>query len=112
MDNLTHSLVGLTLAKAGLDRLSPAATTVSILAANAPDSDIIVGLFADRWTLLHHHRGITHAIVGTICLALALPVLVYAIDRLIARWRDREPRAQLQRIVARVADRHRNTSIS
>ena len=96
MDNLTHSLVGLTLAKAGLDRLTPAATSVSILAANAPDSDVVVGLFADRWTLLHHHRGITHSIVGTICLALLLPLLVYATDRLVARWRGREPTAQLR----------------
>jgi inner membrane protein len=96
MDNLTHSLVGLTLAKAGLDRLSPAATTVSILAANAPDADVVVGLFADRWTLLHHHRGITHSIVGTICLALVLPLLVYGIDRLIARRRGRAPTIQLR----------------
>jgi inner membrane protein len=96
MDNLTHSLVGLTLAKAGLDRLSPAATTVSILAANSPDADVVVGLFADRWTLLHHHRGITHSIVGTICLALVLPLLVYAIDRVVAHWRGREPTTLLR----------------
>lgn len=96
MDNLTHSLVGLTAAKAGLERLSPASTTVCVLAANAPDSDVIVGLFADRWTLLHHHRGITHSIIGTICLALVLPVLVYAIDRLLARWRRRAPTVQLR----------------
>jgi inner membrane protein len=99
MDNLTHSLVGLTAAKAGLERLSPASTTVCILAANAPDADVVVGLFADRWTLLHHHRGITHSIVGTICLALVLPFLVYAIDRLIARWRGRAPTVQLRGLV-------------
>src|SRR6185503_19475654 len=91
MDNLTHSLVGLTLAKAGLERLSPAATAVSILAANSPDADVVVGLFADRWTLLHHHRGITHSIVGTLCLALVLPVIVYGIDRLLAQQRGRQP---------------------
>jgi len=91
MDNLTHSLVGLTLAKAGLERLSPAATAVSILAANSPDADVVVGLFADRWTLLHHHRGITHSIVGTLCLALVLPVIVYGIDRLLVQQRGRQP---------------------
>ena len=96
MDNLTHSFVGLTLAKAGLERLSPAATAVSILAANAPDSDVVVGLFADRWTLLHHHRGITHSIVGTVCLGLVLPLIVYGLDRLIARQRGRRPTVQLQ----------------
>lgn len=91
MDNLTHSLVGLTLAKAGLERLSPAATAVSVLAANSPDADVVVGLFADRWTLLHHHRGITHSIVGTLCLALVLPIIVYGIDRLLAHPRGRQP---------------------
>jgi inner membrane protein len=96
MDNLTHSLVGLTVAKAGLQKLSPAATTVCVLAANAPDSDVVVGLFADRWTLLHHHRGITHAIVGALTLAILLPLIVYGIDRLIARWRGRAPTVQLR----------------
>ncbi|HEX7295412.1 MAG TPA: metal-dependent hydrolase [Pyrinomonadaceae bacterium] len=96
MDNLTHSLVGLTLAKAGLERLSPAATAVSILAANSPDSDVVVGLFADRWTLLHHHRGITHSIIGTVCLGLVLPLIVYGIDRLLARQRGRQPTVQLR----------------
>lgn len=96
MDNLTHSLVGLTVAKTGLERLSPAAAAVSILAANAPDADVVVGLFADRWTLLHHHRGITHSIVGALFLALVLPLLVYGIDRLIASRRRREPTVQLR----------------
>ena len=96
MDNLTHSLVGLTAAKAGLEKLSPAATAVCVLAANAPDADVVVGFFADRWTLLHHHRGITHAIVGTITLAFFLPLIFYAGDRLLARWRNRPPAVQFR----------------
>jgi inner membrane protein len=99
MDNLTHSLVGLTAAKAGLDKLSPGVTTLCVLAANAPDSDVFVGLFADRWTLLHHHRGITHSIIGTICLAVVLPLLFYAIDRLLSRWRNRPPQVKLRGLV-------------
>jgi len=82
MDNLTHSLVGLTVAKAGLERVSPGAATLCVLAANAPDSDIIVLAFGDRWDFLQHHRGITHAIVGVIGLALLLPLIFYAVDRL------------------------------
>ena len=96
MDNLTHSLVGLTAAKAGLDKLSPGATTLCVLAANAPDSDVFVGLVADRWTVLHHHRGITHSIIGTICLAVLLPLVFYAVDRLIVRWRKRPPEVKLR----------------
>ena len=37
MDPLTHSLVGFTSAKAGLERLSPYTTAACILSANAPD---------------------------------------------------------------------------
>jgi inner membrane protein len=91
LDNLTHSLVGLTAAKAGLERLSPGATVLCVLAANSPDSDIIVLAFGDRWDFLQHHRGITHAIVGTVFLALLLPLIFVGVDRLWARLRRRPP---------------------
>ncbi len=96
MDNLTHSLVGLTVAKAGLDRLSPGATTLCVLAANAPDSDIIVLAFGDRWDFLQHHRGITHAIVGVIGLAFLLPLIFYTVDRLGSRFRNEAPQTKLK----------------
>src|SRR5258707_13633454 len=80
MDNLTHSLVGLAAAKAGLERWSPGTTSLCILAANAPDSDIVFLLFGDRWDFLQHHRGITHSIAGTLCLALLIPLVFYVID--------------------------------
>lgn len=96
MDNLTHSLVGLTAAKAGLERLSPGATTLCVLAANAPDSDIVVLAFGDRWSFLQHHRGITHAIVGVITLAIVLPLIFYGIDRLWSRYKDKPPQTNLK----------------
>lgn len=96
MDNLTHSLVGLTAAKAGLERLSPGATTLCVLAANAPDADIIVLAFGDRWDFLQHHRGITHAIVGVIGLAFLLPLIFYAVDRLASRFRNEAPQTKLK----------------
>ena len=96
MDNLTHSLVGLTAAKAGLERLSPGATTLCVLAANAPDSDIVVLAFGDRWTLLHHHRGITHAIVGVITLAIILPLIFYGVDRIWSRYKGQPPQTKLK----------------
>jgi len=73
MDALTHSLVGLTSAKAGLERLSPGAVAVCILSANAPDIDVVSGFFGGRWTLLHHHRGVSHSIVGTLALGFLIP---------------------------------------
>lgn len=96
MDNLTHSLIGLTASKAGLERLSPGTTALCIIAANLPDADIVTGLFGDRWTYLHHHRGITHSIAGTIVLAFALPLIFYLADLLITRLRKRPPNVRLR----------------
>ena len=96
MDNLTHSLVGLTAAKAGLGKLSPGATTLCVLAANSPDADILVLIFRGRWAFLQHHRGITHSIVGAAFLALALPLVFYFGDRIIAQIRKREPQVRLK----------------
>ncbi len=95
MDNLTHSLVGLTAAKAGLDRLSPGATVLCVLAANAPDVDVVVLLTSGRWPFLHHHRGITHSIVGCAVLAVLLPLLFYAGDWIISRIKNRNRQVRL-----------------
>jgi inner membrane protein len=95
VDNLTHSLVGLAAAKAGLERLSPGATAVALLAANGPDIDILATL-GGKWFYLHHHRGITHSLVGTLALALLIPSLFYAADFLISRVRKRPPRVSFK----------------
>ncbi|MGI8836368.1 MAG: metal-dependent hydrolase [Pyrinomonadaceae bacterium] len=94
MDNLTHSLVGLAAAKAGLEKLSPGATTLCLLAANAPDADILT-LVNGRWVYLQNHRGITHSIVGTLALALALALVFHGSALLIARLRKRKPATRL-----------------
>jgi len=96
MDNLTHSLLGLAAAKSGLDKLSPGATTMCVLAANAPDADIVILLFGDRWDFLQHHRGITHALVGVVSLAILLPLLFFLVDRIISRIRNRAPQVRLK----------------
>jgi inner membrane protein len=96
LDNLTHSFLGLTAAKAGLEKLSPGATVLCILAANAPDADIVVLAFGDRWSFLQHHRGITHAIVGVACIALVLPLIFYGVDLLVARLRHQLPRTKFK----------------
>ena len=67
-----------------------------VLAANAPDSDVIVLAFADRWTYLQNHRGITHAVVGVISLAILLPLIFYAVDRLWSRFRRQPPKVNLK----------------
>jgi inner membrane protein len=94
VDNLTHSLVGLAAAKAGLERQSAYATLVCVAAANLPDIDIVARAGGPAF-YLRHHRGITHSIAGTLALAVALPLLVFAGERLWARLRGHEPRARL-----------------
>jgi inner membrane protein len=91
MDNLTHSLTGLVIAKAGLERLSPGAATVCVIAANAPDFDALV-LLTGRWPYVQHHRGITHSIVGVLILAVLVPTVFYVGDFLLAKLRKRPRR--------------------
>lgn len=92
MDPLTHSLVGLTSAKAGLERLSPYTTAACILSANAPDIDVVSFFFGGRWTLLQQHRGITHSLIGTLILGALVPSILFAVERVIAKWRKLAPR--------------------
>ena len=99
MDNLTHSLIGLAASKAGLEKLSPGTTTLCVLAANAPDSDILVLIFGGRWAFLQHHRGITHSIVGTLALALILPLIFYAGNLLLSRLRGTTVRVRFRGLI-------------
>lgn len=96
MDNLTHSLVGLAGAKAGLERASPYATAVCVLAANLPDVDVPATLFAGRFVYLEQHRGVSHSVVGTLVLSVALALVFNGVERLVAALRGREPRSKLK----------------
>ena len=73
MDNLTHTLTGLMLSRAGLDRLTPRAAAVLMLAANTPDLDTVTAL-GGVYTYLDQHRGFTHGLPVLPFLAL-LPTL-------------------------------------
>jgi len=74
MDLLTHTLTGLAMSRAGLKRWCPQATWVLVLAANAPDIDILTAA-GGAASYLHYHRHITHAFFLIPALA-ALPVLL------------------------------------
>jgi inner membrane protein len=74
MDNLTHSLVGFMLARAGLEKTTPHGTAMMVLAANAPDIDAIFW-FSGTQTYLQWHRSYPHAIALTPLVAL-LPMLL------------------------------------
>jgi len=88
MENIAHSLVGLLTAKAGLERLSPGATSACVIAANLPDGDVLAGVYG-RWFLLEHHRGITHSILGVLVLPILLTATYKLADLLYARIRSK-----------------------
>ena len=85
MDNLTHSLVGLFLARAGLRRLTPRATAVAVLGANAPDFDVVCW-FGGSESYIHWHRNITHALIATPVMALLTVAIVRYAGRKPLRW--------------------------
>jgi inner membrane protein len=74
MDNVTHSLTGWMLARAFAKREQKGAVLMMVLAANAPDLDVVGGL---RGTLsyLEIHRGYLHSLACAPVLALA-PLLI------------------------------------
>ncbi|MEZ5354438.1 MAG: metal-dependent hydrolase [Bryobacteraceae bacterium] len=74
MDNLTHTLTGIMLSRAGLSRFSPRATLVLALAANVPDIDLLWGAPFGPTAYLDTHRGWSHGVAGLPLMA-ALPAL-------------------------------------
>jgi membrane-bound metal-dependent hydrolase YbcI (DUF457 family) len=92
LDNLTHSLFGLTLARTPLGRTGRGVTAALLLGSNAPDIDIVTTA-GGAATYLEWHRGPTHGPIGVVALGLACAALVAAALRLTRRGegsRDRE----------------------
>ena len=83
MDNLTHSLFGLTLARTPLGRASRGATAALVIASNVPDIDIVATARGSA-SYLRWHRGPTHGLLGV----LGLGILTAAIVWLAARFRE------------------------
>ena len=67
MDNLTHTLVGAALSKSGVERITPLATATLVVAANAPDVDML-SYTQGQWFALSFRRGLTHGIPALIVL--------------------------------------------
>jgi inner membrane protein len=85
MDNLTHSLTGLMLSRAGLNRFYPRATLVLIVSANIPDIDI-VAIARSPLYYFEQHRGITHSIAALPVMALLSALLACAFGRTMRGW--------------------------
>ncbi len=85
MDNLTHTATGLFLSRAGLNRWTPQASAILMLAANAPDIDVLSAA-GGSINYLHYHRHLTHSIIGMPVMAILCVLLVRAISRQPVRW--------------------------
>jgi membrane-bound metal-dependent hydrolase YbcI (DUF457 family) len=92
LDNVTHTLVAITLARTPLERAGRGTTAALVIASNIPDIDIIAtaggGLNYLRW-----HRGPTHGPLGLVGLGLLVAALVWLGYRIQDRRRERPPGA-------------------
>jgi inner membrane protein len=85
LDNLTHSLVGLFLARAGFKRFTPRGTAIMMVAANAPDFDVALTLGGST-NYIHWHRNITHSLIAIPFMALLSVAIVRWAGRKKVRW--------------------------
>ena len=85
MDPLTHTATGLFLSRIGLKRWSPLATPILLLAANAPDIDI-VSASGGALSYLHYHRHLTHSILAMPVMAIGTVALVRLVSRKSVNW--------------------------
>lgn len=86
MDNLTHTLFGLTLARTPLGRAGRGTTAALVVASNAPDLDAVAGL-GGAVSYLRWHRGPTHGVLGIVFLALLTAAGIWSALRLTGRRR-------------------------
>jgi inner membrane protein len=88
MENLAHTLLGLSLAKSGLERATPLATTALVISSNLPDLDVLSRIEGGTVGYLEYHRGFTHGFVGLAVLAAGLTGLLMFVDRRFRLRRD------------------------
>jgi membrane-bound metal-dependent hydrolase YbcI (DUF457 family) len=102
MDNLTHTLFGITLSRTPLGRAGRGTTAALVLASNAPDLDAVAG-FGGAPLYLTWHRGPTHGLLGVVGLGALTAVVVWSVRALLDRRRDRSgdvPNASLPMLAA------------
>lgn len=77
MDDLTHALTGMVIAKAGLGRDQPKIAVRAVwVSALFPDIDCLLQFLGSE-TFIFYHRGITHSLFGLPAFALLLGGLFY-----------------------------------
>jgi inner membrane protein len=86
LDNLTHTLTGLMLVRAGIGKRVPRGALMMMIAANAPDFDV-VSWFGGPWTYLEYHRWITHALIAIPAMAFLSVLIARAFAKGHFPWR-------------------------
>ncbi len=76
MENLTHTLVGLMMARCGLEKTTVRGAGMMMLAANAPDVDAV--FWFNRLHYLDYHRSYVHSLAFAPLVALLPMALVRA----------------------------------
>lgn len=88
MDNLTHTLTGLMLARAGLVKPDQRGGALALmLAANAPDMDVFWSGLPGSLRYFEHHRGIAHSLLLSPLIALVPLLLARLIRHASLGWR-------------------------
>src|SRR5678815_912881 len=98
MDNVTHTLFALTLARTPLARAGRGTAVALVLASNAPDVDIVATI-GGAPSYLTWHRGPTHGPLGIIGLGLVVAGLVWIARRGFGRNRDEDLDAPFSMLV-------------
>ena len=80
MDNLTHTLAGVAISHAGLNRKTRFATLVLVIGSSLPDVDVVSRIDSSA-TYLKYHRGITHSLLGVTVLGIGLGLAAYYLGR-------------------------------
>jgi inner membrane protein len=86
MDNITHSLAAVAMSRAGLNKWYSHPALVLVLAANAPDIDIVMSLRGSL-SYFENHRGISHSIVMVPVMALLVVLVTCAMTRTMRGWK-------------------------
>ena len=89
MEPVTHFLTGACIGRAGLNRRTAYATLAAVLAAEAPDLDVLSS-FAGPVASFQHHRGITHTLIAAPAIALVVTGAVWLIHRAHRFWPQRK----------------------
>jgi len=93
MEPVTHFLTGACIGRAGLNRTTAYCTLATVLAAEAPDIDILWSVDGPLESF-KHHRGITHTLLGAPFMAAAV-LGVVALVHVIAERRRKKTISRL-----------------